>query len=215
MNYHTVRTFNEIHNFIRDTTRQLVDLTGQVAGLATKSVWETQPVGSVVYLWDNYGVEIPSNADPRYRYVKLTLFDSYNDGIVSNETLSSGGTPTSIALAVVDFPDSPMHNAAIHMINTEKSFLRPDSSGAGVFKLDAVQRIYGGLNETYGSGTNATSGPFQTLSSQDSVNNWGTGTNKPLFEEMVFDSALVARTDTQWDETRPKHVTVTAYLRIF
>ena len=100
-------------------------------------VWEFMPLG-MKFPIDTHttGVPVPPTDNPNYRYIKLTASDSYNAGVLTSESVS-GSAPLVQATAVIDDTGSPMNGQTVRLINTERRFLRPGSSGT--VEADALQ----------------------------------------------------------------------------
>src|SRR5690606_24463705 len=91
--------------------------------------WETKAIGELVALQDDLtGVSAPPTDNPAYRYIRLTAGDDYNDGVLISESVS-GSAPLVTATAVIDLDSSPMDGETVHLINTERRFLRAGSAG--------------------------------------------------------------------------------------
>lgn len=169
--------------------------------------WLSQPIGVPLPLWDHItGVTLPPTDDPRFRYIVLTADDDYNDGVLTDESVT-GSAPLVQATAVIDLEDSPLHGQTIHLINTERRFLR--AGGSGVVEADALQNITGAMSTLVLAGSSGTSsGAFSLTGSASGFFTSGASGNA---RGVQFDSANVARTDT---ETRPKNVGATYYMRV-
>ena len=100
-------------------------------------VWEFMPLG-MKFPIDTHttGVPVPPTDNPNYRYIKLTASDSYNTGVLTSESVS-GSAPLVQATAVINDAGSPMNGQTVRLINTERRFLRPGSSGT--VEADALQ----------------------------------------------------------------------------
>lgn len=91
--------------------------------------WLYRPIGESFALRDDLdGVLPPPTDDPRFRYVRLTASDPYNDGVLAGEEIE-GAAPLIVATAVVSLSESPMYGVTIDLINTERSFIRPGAPG--------------------------------------------------------------------------------------
>ncbi|RTL93882.1 hypothetical protein EJV44_15540 [Ancylobacter aquaticus] len=103
------------------------------ANLDLNDPWLCQPIGVPVPLWTHLsGVTLPPT-DRAYRYVLLTAGNAgagqYNAGILTGEAVA-GSDPTVSASAVISDAASPLNGATIRLINSERRFLRPGTSGA-------------------------------------------------------------------------------------
>ncbi|MBZ9668075.1 hypothetical protein H3221_025395 [Pseudomonas sp. LMG 31766] len=111
---------------------------GDIVAVANLTdAWALQPIGVPFPIQTHItGVPVPPTDNPNYRYIKLTASDSYNDGVLTSESVS-GSAPEVQATAVIDDAGSPMYGETVRLINTERRFLRPGSSGA--VEADAFQ----------------------------------------------------------------------------
>lgn len=172
--------------------------------------WQIMPVGMAFAIWSHLaGVDIPPNDNPNYRYIKLTASDSYNDGVLTSESVS-GSAPLVQATAVINDARSPMNGQAVRLINTEGRVIRAGNSGTVL--ADALQNITAQLtiSSTNASGTaGSPSGAFQATANPDGVaRNGGTVVNNFNY---TFDASRVARTA---DETRVKSIGADYFMRI-
>lgn len=91
--------------------------------------WMAKAVGEVFALRDDIaGVNAPPNANADYRYVKLTASDAYNSGVLTDESVTGTGATIS-ATATVSLAGSPFNGLTIHLLNTERRYVRPGSAG--------------------------------------------------------------------------------------
>lgn len=105
--------------------------------IAIGDVWEFMPLGVPFSIQTHItGVPVPPTDNPNYRYIKLTASDSYNTGVLTSESVS-GSAPLVQATAVISDAGSPMNGQTVRLINTERRFLRPGSSGT--VEADALQ----------------------------------------------------------------------------
>lgn len=158
--------------------------------------WAMQPIGVPIPVFGHIpGVSVPPT-NKGYRYVNLTAgltgSGGYNQGILANETVS-GSAPLITATAVVSLSDSPLYGQTIHLIGTERRFIRAGSSGAT--QDDAMQAHTHSQqrDNVYGGGAAGVTQFF--WSSQNSSTG---GVN----------SGRVA------DETRPRNIGATYFMRI-
>jgi hypothetical protein len=180
-----------------------------VANLA--DAWALQPIGVPFDIWTHLpGVELPPTDNPSYRYIKLTASDSYNDGVLTSESVS-GSAPLVQATAVIDYPDSPFDGETVHLINTERRFLRPGSSGT--VEQDAMQNITGSITNQQeitglpivASGAFGKSAVTTPIASR-------TGASVQIAALSVdFDASRVVRTA---NETRVKGIGADVFMRI-
>lgn len=175
--------------------------------------WLSRAVGEVVYIWDHMtGANIPATDSTSYRYVKLTASDTYNTGVIINETASNTGTPDSVYLGTINLTNSPLNGEIIHMINSERSIIRPRAGSSGVLQYHATQRIQGSVGPVM-SFAGGSDGDNLISVGYDGTGTPNTGANS--YRRFDIDSAGVIRTDTTYDETRVKNIGTTAYLRIY
>jgi len=109
-----------------EINQRLVEM--QEAIEKTEIGWSQQPIGAMVPIWDNLSGVTPPPTDQGYRYIKLTAGDAYNAGVLTSESVS-GSAPNINATAVISMPGSPLNGRTVRLINTERRFLRPGSSG--------------------------------------------------------------------------------------
>lgn len=119
-----------------------IDLCPLETPLMTRSdsdlQWLSKPIGEPFPLWTHIpGVQEPPTGSSEYRFIKLTASDSYNDGVLTNETVT-GSAPTITATAVIDYADSPINGQTVPLINTEQTILRPRDGQSGVLQAGAV-----------------------------------------------------------------------------
>ena len=120
---------------------------------AAADPWASLPLRVPIPVFDHLGGGAPPT-DKWYRYVKLSAGETgaggYNQGVLANESVS-GSAPLITATAEIDLPSSPIHGQTIHLINTERRFIRAGASGTT--QDDAVQdhthsqprdNVYGG-----------------------------------------------------------------------
>lgn len=112
--------------------------TGAIIAVANLTdAWALQPIGVPFPIQTHItGVPVPPTDNPNYRYIKLTASDSYNTGVLTSESVS-GSAPLVQATAVINDAGSPMNGQTVRLINTERRFLRPGSSGT--VEADALQ----------------------------------------------------------------------------
>ncbi|MEA4836866.1 MAG: hypothetical protein VB101_01085 [Rhodospirillaceae bacterium] len=186
------------------------DKTVSPADLASLTVdkWAGRAIGEPFGIWDHLpGTETPPTDPNGPRFIKLTAGDSYNSGLLSGESVS-GTAPDITATAAIALADSPLHGQTIHLINTERRFLRGGESG--VIEGDAIRNITGEISGGFKEPSAVTStGAFKTSSVQSLGNQSVTG---GLGAQFVFDASRVVPTA---DENRPRNISATYYLRIF
>jgi hypothetical protein len=190
-------------------------LQGDVAGilavlplledLADGLPWLAIPIGVPLPIWTHItGVDEPPTDNPAFRFIKLTASDSYNDGVLTSESVS-GSAPLIDATAVIDYSDSPLHGQTVRLINTERRVLRAGSSGG--LQDDALQNIAGEITNLTATAS-ALSGPFVSIGSSLTTRpSSGSSVNMTV----GFDSSRVVRTS---NETRMRNVGADYYMRI-
>lgn len=89
-------------------------------------VWGSQPLGVPFPVM--YEAVEPPNDSPSYRYIKLTINDDYNDGVLISQT-QTGTFPEIEATAVISLEASPLNGETVILSNTEQTFFRPGVSG--------------------------------------------------------------------------------------
>lgn len=163
--------------------------------------WAMQPIGVPVPVFDHIPGVTPPPTDKSYRYVNLTAgltgSGGYNQGILTNETVS-GSAPLITATAVVSLSDSPLYGQTIHLINTERLFIRAGSSGE--LQDDAFQghrHAYIGTSRVgRATGTAGTGSEPYSANTTDAVSDEINGTPRVA------------------NETRPRNIGATYVMRI-
>jgi hypothetical protein len=181
-------------------------------------------IGHYVQVQDDLtGADVPSNSGDA-KFIRLTAGEDgagqYNEGLLASESVS-GSAPEVQATAVIDHADSPMNGETVHLINTERRFLRAGSSGA--VEQDQMQKVTGSIaafrdnGSSYklfqaGQGALLTT-PGNNINQPDS---YTTGSNDQE-NTVQLDTANSpdARVSSGTNgETRPKNIGVTYYMRI-
>lgn len=179
--------------------------------------WQMTPIGLPFGVWSHLaGVDIPPNDNPNYRYIKLTASDSYNDGVLTSESIS-GSAPHVQATAVISDAGSPLNGQTVQLVNTGRWLLRPGQSG--VVELDALQHHVHesqlASNDLSGASTTRAPGftAFKTVRSVAGIAGSSVGTYAlSLSGSPVVDgAATLARTATA---TRDKSIGADYYMRI-
>src|SRR5690606_2518045 len=135
---------NSVDSLIAGLVDDVGSLRGDVAGMADGLPRLAIPIGVPLPIWTHItGVDEPPTDNPAFRFIKLTASDSYNDGVLTSESVS-GSAPLINATAVIDYSNSPLHGRTVRLINTERRVLRAGESGLP--QDDALQNIVGGLN---------------------------------------------------------------------
>jgi|GEM_PF-2173240 hypothetical protein len=196
-----------------------IDLCPLETPLMTRSdsdlQWLSKPIGEPFPLWTHIpGVQEPPTGSSEYRFIKLTASDSYNDGVLTDESVT-GSAPLVQATAVIDLEASPLHGQTVRLINTERRVLRAGSSGTE--QNDALQNITGQFTVRRAANSNSVvlspSGAFSASSA-------GTSGTVLAFQageadnptNISFNASNVARTDV---ETRMRNVGADYFMRIY
>lgn len=175
-----------------------------VANLA--DTWALRPIGEKFPLDTHMpGVEIPPTDNPNYRYIKLTASDSYNDGVLTGESVTGSGVLLQ-ATAVIDDSASPLTGETVRLINTESRVIRAGVN-SGVVEQDAAQ----GHRHGFRAGTGNIAGMgIETPAMGASVVNYPSAPGQ--VREMISDGTngdpRVA------DETRVKAIRATYFMRV-
>lgn len=192
--------------------------SGEVVAVANMAdIWAMQPIGKPFGLWTHLaGVAVPPTDNPNYRYIKLTASDSYNDGVLTSESIS-GSAPHVQATAVISDAGSPLNGQTVQLVNTGRWLLRPGQSG--VVELDALQHHVheSQLGSNDSSGANPTKSPGFTAFKTNRAVTGIAGANLGTFalaltgSPVVDGAATLARTATA---TRDKSIGADYYMRI-
>lgn len=182
----------------------------EASGGGGTDVWLSKPIGEPFAIWDHIaGVPTPPTDNAGYRFIRLTASDSYNTGVLASESVS-GAAPLVQATAVISDSGSPLNGQTVRLINTERRFVRPGSSGT--VEADALQNItgtlYGRVNRSiFGAWT---AGAF-ARTDPTVIGYNDAGPSLDGHSSVTFDASRVARTA---DETRVKNIGATYYMRI-
>lgn len=173
------------------------------------------PVGSVVAVQDDIaGASIP----PKGWYIKLTADEDgsgqYNEGLLTSESVS-GSSPTITATAQIDYSISPINGETVHLINTEERFLR--AGNAGVIQ-DSQNLSHDHTGDTSTDGNHRHSFTYADHDN-DNNGNWSLGSdaakNDTDYTAYAGDHSHVLNIDNDGgDESRPRNIGVTYYMRI-
>lgn len=168
--------------------------------------WALQPLGVPIGMFFDTAGAIPPTNNSAYRYIKLTSGDTYNDGVLTSESVS-GAAPLILASAVISLAGSPFNGLTVQLINTERRALR--AGAARTIEQDQIQNITGSMTDasTAMSATTAATGAFQSLANLSTRPSPQTATGY----SWNFDASRVSRAGT---ETRSKNVGVTYFMRI-
>lgn len=183
-------------------------------GAGTKSAKEWAEAASPKFIGEVFalqtdvtGVAAPSN-DGAVKYIELTAgltgAGQQNEGLLTSESVS-GSSPKITATAVIDHADSPMNGQTIHLINTEERFLRAGNAGTlqddQDNSVDALRTNHQASLTTEGSASIPGDGSW---SSKRMTGAWDTGGSESYIEMKKKGN----------DETRPRNIGVTHYMRI-
>lgn len=168
----------------------------EYAPTASDAPYYSKAIGEVFALWDHLtGISAPATDNAGFRFIRLTASDSYNTGVLTTETVT-GSAPNINATAVINDSGSPINGQTVHLINTERNFLRAGSSGT----LQSSQ------NASHTHATANGSGFVISTSSGVAAASSGTGSN-------IWGSAAATAT-AGGDEARPRTIGATYYMRI-
>jgi hypothetical protein len=169
-----------------------IDEVVEIAELPKKEV------GEFFALWDHItGVSAPDNSGDA-KYIRLTAADAYNTGLLTGESVASVALgnpapiqgPTTTIEATATIATGPLTGEVVHLINTEESFLRPRET-SGVLQFDEIRSHRHALDAQKDAASGTTD------------NNAEDG-----FPQRTWTGSAGG------DETRPKNVSATFYMRI-
>lgn len=162
--------------------------------------WGTRGIGEIVKIWTHLtGADIPPVDDPTFRYIKLTASDAYNTGVLTGESVS-GSAPLINATAVISLAGSPLNGQTVRLVNTERRFLRPGTSGA---LADDMFLEHGHKINVTGRSSVATGGSMYTVDG-----------SSPLSLIVKGAESLAGSTTRSGTETAPRNIGVDLYMRI-
>lgn len=170
--------------------------------------WQVKAIGEPFALRDDLpGVATPPTDSEASRFIKLTAgeagFGLYNEGVLINETIT-GSAPLITATAEINLAESPLHGQTVNLINTERRFVRAGESG--MLQDDAFQGHFHEIEtRTEGSGTSSS-----VMRNGDGV---GPVTDSDHMRPF-YDSDGTNGTPRTDDETRPRSIGATYYMRI-
>lgn len=209
----------------------ILDASGQVYNKSEIDAGLGRLIGEVFALQDDIaGVPGPDNSGDR-KFIKLTAgltgAGQYNEGLLTSES-TSGSSPNITATAVISHTASPMDGQTVRLINTEERFLRAGNAGTTQDSLLATHghsastgsagghshsRIQSGFDAPIaqtdrGSGVTACDAGIATSTK-------GVDSGDMLGTNSVGDhSHSVSIGNTGGNETRPRNVGTTYYMRI-
>lgn len=177
------------------------------------SPWAMKLIGEPFPLMDFINGAGQPPRDQWYKYIKLTANDGYNNGLLISETVT-GSAPQISAWATIQCSGSPLNGQTIHLINTERLFLR--AGNPGVFE-DSQNRWHshsgstsegGEHSHTYTRWVHRGEGP-------DGKNGW------EWFAETTENTSISGRHSHSLNingdggsEARPRNMGVNYYMRI-
>ena len=164
----------------------------------SSAFFNSSPIGTLYMPYEIDGIEIPTNE----KWIRLVAGESdageFNEGKLINETIL-GIFPTNIATAQINDSESPLFEKIIHLLETERRFLRAGNVGtiqefamqghkhtSAAAEVTSTRPVGGGVQEAATIGTQ-TGNPIT-----DGVN------NTPLTD----------------NETRPRNIGTRVYLKI-
>ncbi|MEE1883344.1 phage tail protein [Pseudomonas soli] len=159
--------------------------------------WSFQPIGVPIPVFDGASGGLVPPKGKAYRYIRLTAADAYNDDLLTGEVVS-GSAPLLSAHATVNLAGSLLHNSIVRLINTERRFLRAGS--VSTVENDQLQ----GFTLPAGTGNGSGGAAFDIW-----VNGAVNATKTPVVTDGVNGTPRIG------NETRPKNVGVTYYMRIY
>lgn len=185
-------TIQNLYLWAQDIIRELRK-GDYIAGVeaSINDPWSLKAIGETVRLRDDLTGVDPPPTDRTYRYIKLTAGEDgtggYNEGALGNESVS-GSAPDIDATAEIILTDSPLFGETVRLINTTREFERPGD--AGTVQADAFRaHSHGYLRPDTASGGDGGSPSIESRSGQQTDPEGG-------------------------DETRPRNIGVTVYMRI-
>jgi hypothetical protein len=174
--------------------KTVIDFSNGLQGVAITNnrQFTGTPVGGILFLYTNMtGVIEPPTNSGQFRYVNLlaglTGVGEYNNGVLSGESVS-GSSPNITATATVSV--GPLAGEVVNLINTERRFIRPGSSGTtqeGQIESHAHTQSYVSFGDQIAIGGETERGVTATTATTTAFGG---------------------------DETRPRNIGMTAYLRI-
>lgn len=159
-------------------------------------------IGEPFAVWDHLiGADVPTNANPE-KYIKLTAgltgAGQFNLGLLMDESVS-GTAPLVNATAKIAV--GPLAGQTIHLLNTERAFIRPDTT-SGTLAMDSFQGHHHTARAQSLGGAGSTS--FGRQNGPETPDNMVNG----AITDGVNGTPRIA------NETRPKNVSATIYMRI-
>ena len=178
----------------------------QLTGIASSG--SGTPIGGYVTVQtDLTGAEEPDPDTHIKLEAGLTGAGQYNEGKLGSESVT-GSAPLVVATAQITDAESPLNGQTVHLLETERRFLR--AGNAGTVENDQMQRVTGAfLSAAPGSATRVEEGAFSFRESVSS-NGYTGGGERDIYD---FDSADSPDARTG-DSTVVKNIGVSVYMRI-
>ncbi|MDE1328507.1 phage tail protein [Vibrio aestuarianus] len=175
---------------------------------ASTAIWCSMPIGHPFALALHIpGVEPPPTDNSKFRYIKLSSNDPYNNATLINEVVT-GTAPVLSVTAEINFPQSTMHGQRIELRNTSKVFSRAGQNG-GVVVGDTIRNMTGGFqfydDASDGNAVGAFAGEV-LVSGVKSAGVQGFRVNN------TFEASRVVPTSNQ---NQPVHIEEPYFMRIF
>ncbi|EOW9163162.1 phage tail protein [Vibrio cholerae] len=181
------------------------------------SYWASMPIGHPFALETHIeGVEPPPKDDARFRFIKLSRNDAYNDEILINEIVS-GVAPVLSITAEINFPQSPMHGQRVELRNSSKPFSRAGENSVGVIG-DTIREITGTITPTINEKghsfipTHNDSGALESSVTVTTTAVATTGGNITRSAGIKFKASNVVPTSNQ---VQPVHIEEPYFMKIF
>ncbi|AUR91512.1 hypothetical protein NVP1161O_070 [Vibrio phage 1.161.O._10N.261.48.C5] len=175
------------------------------------------PIGSAFPLSTHIdGIDPPPTNDPRFRIIKLSSGDTYNNGILINEVVT-GTAPILSVTAEINFPQSPIHGERVELRNTSSVFSRAGEN-SGIVLGDTIREITGAITPTVnqeGSAFIPTHNGEGALESSTTVTTTVlayTGGSVTRTAGIKFKASNVVPTSNQ---NQPVHIEEPYFMRIF
>lgn len=167
--------------------------------------WLAVPVGGVVALPTHLtGCAVPGTGSALYRFAQLTAGltggAAYNENVLGAESVS-GSAPLVQATANVTLTGSPMIGQTIRLLNTEGRFVRPGTS-SGTVRADQFQDHGHISNKTLDGSALSAGGTLYDLFAESGTTD-GSAT-----------TGLAQTGYRKGNETYPKHIDMTYYMRV-
>jgi len=190
------------------------------SALSVNLEWLSQPLGVPIpiftHLFDNVDDRLPPLDDPRFRYVYLAAGDPYNSGVLTNETVT-GSAPEITATAQINDPGSPFHGKTIHLIGTERRFLR----GAQTAGVSGTVAFSQNKAHNHTASTASAGSHVHAIYGNDRVAGTGGGTVRSAGDSAGVNSAAagththaVTVNSSGGTEAYPTHITAAYVMRI-